>query len=88
MLGATIGLTACSGSAGGGTGGELTKDTLAELTLFYWGQGPTPTVEANIKAFNEQYPKIKVTPSVAVHKDYSTKLRTQAEGISCQTCSG
>lgn len=81
VLGAATGVTACGGT-GGTTGGgdELSKDTTAELTLFYWDKAQTPTVEANIKAFNEEYPNIKVTASVAVYKDYWTKLRTQAEG--------
>lgn len=82
VLGAATGLSACGkqNDSGGGGGGELTKDTKADLTLFYWDKAQTPTVEANIAAFNKEYPNIKVTPSVAVYKDYWTKLRTQAEG--------
>lgn len=86
VLGAAGGLTACgsgdspSSTGGNGGGQELSKDTKAELTMFYWDKAQTPTVEANIAAFNKEYPNIKVTPSVAVYKDYWQKLRTQAEG--------
>ncbi|MDO5081869.1 MAG: sugar ABC transporter substrate-binding protein [Arachnia propionica] len=81
VLGAATGLSACGNQNAGSSGdGELTKETKADLTLFYWDKAQTPTVEANIKAFNEEYPNITVTPSVAVYDDYWTKLRAQAEG--------
>lgn len=82
LAGAAIGLSACSNdSTAPSEGGEaIDKDTTAELTLFYWDKNQTPTVEANIAAFNEEYPNIKVTTSIAAYKDYWSKLRTQAEG--------
>ena len=77
-------LGACStggGTASESSGGEtLAADTTAELTLAYWDKNQTPTVEANIKAFNEKYPNIKVTTNLTAFKDYWKKLRTQAEG--------
>lgn len=79
--GAASGLAACSGgqqSSGGSE--ELTKDTTAELTFFYWDKAQRKTVEDNIAAFNKEYPKIKVTASVASFNDYWDKMRTQAEG--------
>ena len=81
VLGAASALSACSGQSGQqASGEELSKDTKAELTLFYWDKNQAPTVEANIAAFTKEYPNITITPSVAVYKDYWTKLRTQAEG--------
>lgn len=82
LAGAAVSLSACSGgdTEPGGQGGELTADTTAELTFFYWDKNQTPTVEANIAAFNKQYPNIKVNTSIAAYKDYWSKLRTQAEG--------
>lgn len=76
-----IPLTACSGDAtGSGSDETLSPDTKAELTLFYWDKNQKPTVDANIAAFNKQYPNITVTTSIAAYKDYWPKLRTQAEG--------
>lgn len=80
VLGIAPALSACSSQTSQGSAESLSKDTEAELTLFYWDKAQKPTIEANIAAFNKEYPKIKVTPSVAVYKDYWTKLRTQAEG--------
>ncbi len=81
VAGLASALAACSGNSDSASSPEsLSKDTKAELTLFYWDKAQTPTIEANIAAFNKEYPNIKVTPSVAVYKDYWTKLRTQAEG--------
>ena len=80
LSGAAVTLSACSGGDTKSDSGPITKDTTAELTLFYWDKEQTPTVEANIKAFNEAYPNITVTPSIAAYKEYFTKLRTQAEG--------
>lgn len=82
LAAAAISLSACSGGGTepGGATGELSPDTTAELTLFYWDKSQTPTVEANIAAFNEKYPNITVKTSIAAYKDYWTKLRTQAEG--------
>ncbi|MDO5093347.1 MAG: sugar ABC transporter substrate-binding protein [Propionibacteriaceae bacterium] len=73
-------LAACSNGDTQQSTTELSKDTTAELTLFYWDKAQTPTIEDNIAAFNKEYPNIKVTPSVAVYADYWTKLRTQAQG--------
>lgn len=81
--GVTATLAACGDDSApepGGEAVELTAETEATLTMFYWDKNQTPTVEANIAAFNKTYPKIKVTPSIAAYKDYWTKLRTQAEG--------
>lgn len=78
-ISAALGLSACGGETEQGAT-TLDEKTEAKLTLFYWDKAQTPTVEANIKAFNEKYPKITVTPSIAVYKEYWTKLRTQAEG--------
>lgn len=80
LSGAAVTLSACSGGDTKSDSGPITKDTKAELTLFYWDKEQTPTVEANIKAFNVAYPNITVTPSIAAYKEYFTKLRTQAEG--------
>ncbi len=81
-LGVAGTLAACSGQPGQSAGPAATLDpnTEAQLTLFYWDKSQTPTVEANIAAFNQKYPKIKVTTSIAAYRDYWTKLRTQAEG--------
>lgn len=81
LAGAAVSLSACSGNtANGGSQEEISKDTTAELTFFYWDKVQTPTVEANIAAFNKEYPNIKVSTSIAAYKDYWSKLRTQAEG--------
>ncbi len=75
-------LSACGAKDNAETGQSTTLDpnTTAELTLSYWDKAQTPTVEANIKAFNEKYPNITVTPSIAGYEDYWARMRTQAEG--------
>lgn len=81
--GAAATLAACGGDSSpqpGGGDAELTPDTEATLTMFYWDKNQTPTVQANIDRFNETYPNITVTTSIAAYADYWTKLRTQAEG--------
>ncbi len=76
---AAAGLVACGGDEGGDVA-DLSKDSSGELNLSYWDKNQTATVEAAIAKFNEEYPNIKVTPSITSFKDYFTKLRTQAEG--------
>lgn len=85
-LGATAVLAACGGDENNNAGTtsssptSLDPDTEASLTLFYWDKEQSATVDDNIKAFNDVYPKITVTTSLASYADYWTKLRTQAEG--------
>ncbi|WP_296136443.1 sugar ABC transporter substrate-binding protein [uncultured Tessaracoccus sp.] len=73
-------MTSCSKDDGGSDATEITPETEATLTLAYWDKNQTPTVKENIKRFNEQYPKIKVTTNVAGYEDWWKKLRTQAQG--------
>ena len=42
----------------------------AELTLAYWDKSQTPTIDANIKSFNETYPNITVTTNLTAYADY------------------
>lgn len=58
----------------------IDPDTTANLTLAYWDKNQTGTVTANIKSFNEKYPKVKVTTNLTAYADYWTKLKTQAQG--------
>lgn len=81
VTGAAATLVACGDdTASNGAGTELSADTQAELTLSYWDTNQTPTVEAAIAAFNQDFPNVKVTPSITTFRDYFTKLRTQAQG--------
>lgn len=77
-----LALAACSDDGGGdaGTSATIAPDTKAELTLAYWDKSQTPTIDANIKSFNETYPNITVTTNLTAYADYWKKLRTQAEG--------
>jgi len=77
-----LALAACSddGGSGADTSASIAPDTKAELTLAYWDKSQTPTIDANIKSFNETYPNITVTTNLTAYADYWKKLRTQAEG--------
>ncbi|MDO5678149.1 MAG: sugar ABC transporter substrate-binding protein [Propionibacteriaceae bacterium] len=77
-----FGLAACGGNdaAPGGSDAPLSKDSAGELTLAYWDKNQTPTIEANVAAFNAEYPNIKVNLSLSGWDDYWTKLSTQASG--------
>ena len=77
---AAVGLTACGGDDQPAAGEPLSRDTKAELTLAYWDKNQTPTIEANVAAFNAAFPNITVTLSLSGWDDYWTKLSTQAAG--------
>jgi ABC-type glycerol-3-phosphate transport system substrate-binding protein len=68
---AVVGLTAC-GSSGSGSAGSATSGTIT-----WEGWTPTDTATANlyIKAFNKQYPKIKVNYKLVNISDWVTALR-------------
>ena len=81
-----LALAACSDDGGNAdTSATIAPDTKAELTLAYWDKSQTPTIDANIKSFNETYPNITVTTNLTAYADYWKKLRTQAEGRTLPT---
>lgn len=83
-LAATSGamLTACNGDGGSADGGELTppEDTEVSASLNYgiWDDVQQPAMEAIIDAFNEEYPNISVSITLAPFDQYFTRLQTQA----------
>lgn len=78
--------TGSSGSASSTTADSTTTSaaaaddttTSAELTYAIWDQNQVDAINANIKAFNQQYPNIKVNVDVSPWDAYWTKLQTEA----------
>lgn len=89
LAGAAVSLSACSGNtANGGSQEEISKDTTAELTFFYWDKVQTPTVEANIAAFNRSTPTSRSPPRSPRTRTTGPSCAPRRRATSCPTCSG
>lgn len=76
---AAVLLAGCSTAAPNGSSkATVDKNTSADLTYAIWDQNQVAAINANIKAFNAIYPKIKVNVDVSPWDAYWTKLQTQA----------
>ncbi|WP_426625312.1 ABC transporter substrate-binding protein [Leifsonia sp. McL0607] len=72
-------LAGCSvGASGNAAADSVDKNTAADLTYAIWDQNQVDAINANIKAFNKEYPKIKVNVDVSPWDAYWTKLQTEA----------
>jgi multiple sugar transport system substrate-binding protein len=64
-----------AGAQGTGYGGES-----ATLSYGMWDAAQRPGVDKQIAAFNQQFPNIKIEPTVVPFDDYWTKLQTGVAG--------
>lgn len=72
-------LAGCSsGATAAPAAGTVDKNTSADLTYAVWDQNQVDAINANIKAFNALYPKIRVNVDVSPWDAYWTKLQTEA----------
>ncbi|KQV07530.1 ABC transporter substrate-binding protein [Leifsonia sp. Root112D2] len=84
VLGAVALLAGCSSGAGGTASGSSdaykppAKSLAANITYALWDQTQVKAIDANLKEFNKEYPKIKVNVDVTPWGDYWTKLQTEA----------
>jgi multiple sugar transport system substrate-binding protein len=70
-------LAGCSSTTGSGS--DATADTNLSATISYafWDSNQKPAMDALIKDFNKEYPKIKVTEQITPYQNFFTKLQTQ-----------
>ena len=71
----------CSGAPGAGPSEAYTppeKDLQAEITYAFWDATQQDAIQANVDAFNEEYPNITVNLDVTPWEGYWTKVQTQA----------
>lgn len=83
MMAIALSLSACGGDAGGGGGDAdvaLPENTEISASINYgiWDDVQQPAMEEIIAAFNEEYPNIEVSITVAPFDQYFTRLQTQA----------
>ncbi|WP_328992310.1 sugar ABC transporter substrate-binding protein [Kribbella sp. NBC_01245] len=75
-------LTACGGEGGSGAGDVKVPDDPAQvkgdITYAIWDVNQQPAMQEVVKAFNQTYPGVKVSISLATFDQYFTKLKTQA----------
>jgi len=71
----------CSGAPAAGPSEAYTppdKDLQAEITYAFWDATQQDAIQANVDAFNEEYPNITVNLDVTPWEGYWTKVQTQA----------
>ena len=81
LVGVAALVSACSSPAGPSASGDYTppdKSLKAEITYSFWDDTQRAAIEANVKAFNKEYPDIKVNLDVTPWEGYWTKIQTQA----------
>lgn len=75
-------LTACGGEDSPAAGDVKVPDNPAEvkgdITYAIWDVNQQPAMQEVVKAFNQTYPGVKVSISLATFDQYFTKLKTQA----------
>jgi multiple sugar transport system substrate-binding protein len=79
LLAATA-LTACDGKADTAAGVQVASDpsqVKGDLTYAIWDVNQQPAMQSVVKAFNQKYPNVKVSISLATFDQYFTKLKTQ-----------
>lgn len=73
-------LTACGGNSDTAGDAKVPDDPAqvkGDITYAIWDVNQQPAMQEIIKAFNQQYPNVKVSISLAVFDQYFTKLKTQ-----------
>jgi multiple sugar transport system substrate-binding protein len=77
---AALALTACGGSSGDAGDAKVPDDPAkvkGDLTYAIWDVNQQPAMQQIVKAFNQKYPDVKVSISLATFDQYFTKLKTQ-----------
>ena len=77
---AALALTACGGNSGGAGDAKVPDDPAkvkGDLTYAIWDVNQQPAMQEIVKAFNQKYPDVKVSISLATFDQYFTKLKTQ-----------
>ena len=77
---AAAALTACGGNSGSAGDAKVPDDPAqvkGDITYAIWDVNQQPAMQEIIKAFNQKYPNVKVSISLAVFDQYFTKLKTQ-----------
>ncbi|TBN57713.1 sugar ABC transporter substrate-binding protein [Glaciihabitans arcticus] len=80
-IGVSVLIAGCAAGPAGTTGGDYTppdKDLKAEITYAFWDATQQDAIQANVDAFNEEYPNIDVNLDVTPWEGYWTKVQTQA----------
>ncbi|MEV0286063.1 sugar ABC transporter substrate-binding protein [Kribbella sp. NPDC050820] len=77
-----ISLAACgdNGGSGGGSDAKVPDDPAqvkGDITYAIWDVNQQPAMQEIVKAFNQKYPNVKVSISLATFDQYFTKLKTQ-----------
>ncbi|QNE17705.1 sugar ABC transporter substrate-binding protein [Kribbella qitaiheensis] len=77
---AVTALAACGGNSGSGGDAKVPDDPAqvkGDLTYAIWDVNQQPAMQQIVKAFNDKYPNVKVSISLAAFDQYFTKLKTQ-----------
>lgn len=83
VLGTVALLAGCGTGAGNAPAASAeytppSKSLSANITYALWDQTQVKAIDANLKEFNKEYPKIKVNVDVTPWGDYWTKRQTEA----------
>ncbi len=77
---AALALTACGGNADSAGDAKVPDDPAqvkGDITYAIWDVNQQPAMQEIVKAFNQKYPNVKVSISLATFEQYFTKLKTQ-----------
>lgn len=77
---AALALTGCGGNSGSEGAAKVPDDPAkvkGDLTYAIWDVNQQPAMQQIVKAFNQKYPDVKVSISLATFDQYFTKLKTQ-----------
>src|SRR4051812_8156950 len=77
---AALALTGCGGNSGSAGDAKVPDDPAkvkGDLTYAIWDVNQQPAMQQIVKAFNQKYPDVKVSISLATFDQYFTKLKTQ-----------
>ncbi|MFF1572326.1 ABC transporter substrate-binding protein [Leifsonia sp. NPDC058292] len=70
-------LAGCSSTTGSGSDATADPNLSASISYAFWDSNQKPAMDALIKDFNKEYPKIKVTEQITPYQNFFTKLQTQ-----------
>ncbi len=77
---AALALTACGGNSDNAGDAKVPDDPAqvkGDITYAIWDVNQQPAMQEMVKAFNQKYPNVKVSISLATFEQYFTKLKTQ-----------
>ena len=77
---AALALTACGGNSDNAGDAKVPDDPAqvkGDITYAIWDVNQQPAMQEIVKAFNQKYPNVKVSISLATFEQYFTKLKTQ-----------